>query len=359
MSKSGGDTSTVSTMEPWTQQQPYLQEGYAQALGNLQNPQQFFPGATYNPFSAQTQTGIDMLSNPRSNPLNPYVQQALGGDSPVQGLVQQGVGGMDPNQGLSFLQGSTPTSGALQDTAGGNYLNSNPNLRGMLDEASRGVRENWQDTVLPGINATFGGAGRTGSPAQQQAIADSTGQLSDSLAGMSSNIYGSNYARERGLQQDAASRLASLGLGQGSQALSLDPQARQRALSGAGTLGSYLGQSASLAPTAQALDQANISNMLQAGGAVDQKALEALQDQMSRFQFGQQEPDMALGRYINAIQGNPGSVQNQQTDVNGNPIAGGIGGALAGFGLGQELGWGQPGWGALGGGILGALGGLL
>ena len=359
MSKTGGDTSTVTTAEPWTVQQPFLQAGYEQALGNLRNPQQFYPGATYSPFSAQTQTGIGMLSSPRANPLNPYVQQALGGESPVSNLVQQGVGGMTPQEGLSFLQGSTPTSGALQQAAGGEFLNANPYLRGMLDEASRGVRENWSDVVLPGINATFGGAGRTGSPAQQQALADAAGQLSDTLGGMATNIYGSNYARERGLQQDAASRLAQIGLGQGSQALSLDPQARQRALSGAGTLGGYLGQSAALAPTAQALDQANISNMLQAGGLVDQKALEALQDQMNRFQFAQQEPDAALARYISAIQGNPGSVMNQQQDIAGNPIAGGIGGALAGYGLGQELFPGYSWAGALGGGLLGALGGLL
>src|SRR3990167_7448210 len=79
--------------------------------------------------------------------------------------------------------------GYLQDTIGGNYLNSNPYLDSMYDKAA--------GKVSAGVNSLFSKGGRFGSGAHQ-------GVLGDTLSGLATDIYGGNYAAERTNQQNAA-----------------------------------------------------------------------------------------------------------------------------------------------------------
>lgn len=282
MSKSGGDTSTVSTIEPWTSQQPYLEQGFGTALGNLQTPRTFFPGPTYTPFSAQTETGIGMLEQQamRPNVLDPWI----------------------PGQ---LAAGRTGT-GMLERSAAGEFVGQNPWLEATYGRAA--------EATLPYINATFGGRGRTGSGAHAMSVGRG-------LADLATGIYGPAYESERQRQQAAATSLGGLGV-----------------------------QSAGYAPVAQQMAARGTQAMLGAGDIVDLKAREILQDQMARHQFEQAERDDALARYMNVV-GGAGYGQSGATEeeIARNPLAGAIGGALAG----GQLGYGLPG--IIGGGLLGGL----
>jgi hypothetical protein len=89
-----------------------------------------------------------------------------------------------------------------------------------------------------------------------------------------------------------------------------------------------------------------------------------LQEQMARFQFGQQLPYQQLQGYLSSVYGSPmGSygTQTTQQPLYQNRTAGALGGALAGglagYGVNQAFNLGSPylssGIGAIGGGLLG------
>ena len=85
----------------------------------------------------------------------------------------------------------------LTQTLKGDFLNSNPYLDATFDKASGRVTENFTDAVMPGINATFGSGGRTGSGLHTQAIGDAQDELGNDLSGLATDIYGGNYQQER------------------------------------------------------------------------------------------------------------------------------------------------------------------
>lgn len=281
--KGGGDATTTQKAEPWSGQQPYLTFGFDQAkqLYNSGGPQ-YYPNATYVPFSQQT-------------------EQALG-------MAQNRAGGSAPEQGLNSY---------LTNSLNGSYLNANPYLDAMYGSASKQLTDRWSESVMPGLNATFGAAGRTGSGAHGLAFGRSTGELGDSLSSLASSLYGQNYQAER----------------------------------------DRMTQAAQLVPTASALDWQNIGQMGQVGKTVEGKAGEVLGDSMNRFNHYQNLPEQNLARYIAAIQGNYGGTsttkQDSQSGGLGGALGGGLGGAMAAsaLGLSGPVGWGVAGLGALLGGF--------
>lgn len=122
-------------------------------------------------------------------------------------------------QGLSEAYGQTPDGMSpitaaggqyMQDVIGGDYLNSNPYLDAMFNQAA--------GKVTSGVNSQFSGAGRYGSGAHQ-------GVLGESLGNLATDIYGQNFARERGFQQQAAQGAPDFGT-----ASILQPFAKSQAL---------------------------------------------------------------------------------------------------------------------------------
>ena len=101
---------------------------------------------------------------------------------------------------------------ALAQTASGQMLGSNPFLDQMYGAAAGHVTDQWQNQIMPGINATFGGAGRTGGGIHGLTMTDAAGQVGDTLADLGAEMYGGAYDFERGLQMDAAGQLGQLGL---------------------------------------------------------------------------------------------------------------------------------------------------
>jgi hypothetical protein len=79
----------------------------------------------------------------------------------------------------------------------------------------------------------------------------------------------------------------------------------------------------------------------QIGAAREQIAAQPLQEQMARFQFGQQLPYQQLSGYLSSVYGSPmGSfgTQTQSTSMPSNPIINTAAGAGLGYLGGQALG---------------------
>lgn len=114
------------------------------------------------------------------------------------------------------------------------------------------------------------------------------------------------------------------------------------------------------APGADEFGYSNANRLMGLGGAQEGKSAQELQEQLSRFQFDQNERSNALAQYAALVGGSP-IYQNQgQGQVFGPQQQTGFsgGGALGGAYLGGSLGtmFGQPLAGAAVGGLLGGFG---
>lgn len=265
MGKGSNSTQTVQQADPWSGQQPYLTDSFrqAQSLYNSGGPQ-YFPNATYVPFSTQTQDAMSRMQN-----------RAMGG-SPVEGAMQNYVtntlnqqpgggtqeflsgmmsGSSMPQYGQSpgftdqlrsmagqemgldsarSMMGVTPAMDMLEKTAAGGFLGSNPYLDSQYDAAARRVTENFTDNVIPGITGMFAGSGGTGSGIHREMNLDAADVLGQNLSDMAANMYGQNYAQERSRQLQAAGQMSADDLSRTGMASSLYGTQRGQNLSAAG-----------------------------------------------------------------------------------------------------------------------------
>ena len=117
----------------------------------------------------------------------------------------------------------------LGNTASGSMMGGNPFLDQMFQSASESVTNRFNDTVMPGINATFGGAGRTGSGIHGATMGRASDELGTDLRHMAADIYGQDYAQERGYMNQAANTLANANLQSQGMNQGVDAQGRQLA----------------------------------------------------------------------------------------------------------------------------------
>ena len=260
MGSGGGDS--VQSREPWAAQRPYLEGGFHQAsnLFRAGGPQ-YFPDATYIPFSQQTEQGLGMTEN-RAMQGSPVTQAAqnlatnsMTANPQFAGGTNYLAGGPTLDQysnfaGVSQPYGANPafqnsagvgstmsldqarnvfdqsltglpsqTQNALANTASGQSLHGNPYLDQQFDLAAQKVTDTFNRDISPGIAAQFSLAGRTGSDAMADVQTHAAGEVSDSLARLANQIYGGNYQAERDRQLNAAGQLG--GLSQAQQGLGL------------------------------------------------------------------------------------------------------------------------------------------
>ena len=287
---------------------PFLTEGLRQAqeLFLRQQPS-MFPGQTYIPPSEQTLQALQQQENIARQP-SPFLGAA-------QGAYMQSLGG-------------------LSGTAAGQYLNANPYQQQMMAAATRPLTQAFSEQVLPGISSLYSKSGRLGSGSMERALGTVAEQYGRSLGDITSNIAGTQYQQERGLQQQSALQLANL---------------------------------AQAAPQIYGQQFIPSQQLAQIGAQREAIAAQPLQEQMSRFAYQQRLPYEQLSGYLSSVYGSPlgqfGSPAAQPTYQN--RTAGALGGALAGglggYALGQAFpsvggflgGYGAPAIGAIGGGLLG------
>jgi len=295
-------TTTSSQIDPALL--PYLTQGLEKAQNLFLTGQQpqFFPGQTYVSPSAATTESIAQ-------------QEALARQqSPVLQQAQQAY---------------TSSLGQLGQTAGGGFLNANPYQQAMMEAATRPLTQQFSQSVLPGISSLYSKSGRLGSGSMERALGTATEAYGRSLGDITSNIAGTQYQQERGLQQQAQLQQAQL----------------------AGQAAQFYGQQ--FLPS-QALGQV--------GAQQEAIAAQPLQEQLARYQFGQQLPYQQLQGYLSSVYGTPlgqfgtttqnaPTYQNRGAGVLGGAIAGGLGG----YALGQAFPQIGGTYGALGGAGLGGL----
>jgi hypothetical protein len=304
------ETVTTSNIDPAIR--PYLTEGLERARSLFLTGQQpeFFQGQTYVSPSAQTQQALAQ-QEALATQASPVLQQA-------QQAYQQSLGGV----------------GA---TASGSFLGGNPYQAQMMQAATRPLEQQFSNQVLPQIASLYSKSGRYGSGAMQNALGQATESYTRGLGDITSNIAGQQYQQERGLQQQAQLAQAQL---------------------------------AAAAPSIYGQQFLPSQQLAQVGAAQEAIAAQPLQEQMARFNFGQQLPYQQLSGYLSSVYGSPmGSYGTQTQSMPSNPLINTAAGAGLGYLGGQALGsylTGSPfsltspsGYGMAGGLGGAALGGLL
>ena len=302
-------TTSTSSVDPALL--PYLTQGLQRAQSLFLTGQQpeFFPGQTYVSPSAATTESIapqEAIARPQS----PVLQQAQ--------------------------QAYQASLGQVGQTASGGFLNANPYQQAMMEAATRPLTQQFSQAVLPGISSLYSKSGRLGSGSMERALGTATEAYGRSLGDITANIAGTQYQQERGLQQQA--------------------QLAQSQLAG-------------LAPQFYSQQFLPSQTLAQVGAQQEAIAAQPLQEQLARYQFGQQLPYQQLQGYLSSVYGTPlGSYGTQTTNAptyqnrSAGVLGGAIAGGLGGYALGQIPGvsgffgnqYAAPALGALGGGLLGA-----
>ena len=295
-------TTSTSSVDPALL--PYLTQGLQRAQSLFLTGQQpeFFPGQTYvSPSAATTEAIAQQEAIARQQ--SPVLQQAQ--------------------------QAYQASLGQVGQTAAGGFLNANPYQQAMMEAATRPLTQQFSQAVLPGISSLYSRSGRLGSGSMERALGTATEAYGRSLGDITSNIAGSQYQQERAMQQQAQLAQAQL----------------------AGAAPSFYGQ--------QFLPSQTLA---QVGAQQEAIAAQPLQEQLARYQFGQQLPYQQLQGYLSSVYGTPlGSYGTQTTNAptyqnrGAGILGGGIAGGLGGYALGQAFPQIGGTYGALGGAALGGL----
>ena len=248
---------------------------------------------------------------------NPDMPSFYPGDTFV-GPSEQTQAGLDAAQNRA-VTGNPLIPAAQQqvfDTISGEYLTAgNPYFTDVFNTASDAAQQKYFDAMNQ-INSQASMAGRYGSGAMADLQDRATSQFAKSLTDTAGKLAFDNYATERQNQ---------------------------------------LAQT-QLAPFMAAQDYADIDRLLQLGQVAEGYEGMALEDDINRFNFNANLPAIKLNQFLNAAYGAPmGSVSTVPVPRT-NPIAGALGGGLAGSQLLPQIFTGMS---AGTGGALGALAGLL
>jgi len=195
----------------------------------------------------------------------------------------------------------------LSRTAGGEYLQGNPFFQGAFNPAARQAQEAFASSIQD-ITSKAASSGRYGSGAMGRLEGKAGDIFSRSLTETAGKLAYENYAAERARQEAAT-----------------------RAL-----------------PELAALDYADIERLANVGQAREAYDLQALQDQINRFNFEQNLPQVKLQSYLSGVYGAPaggitettGTVTGSQP-IYGNPTQSFLGNLTSLIGIGQATGLGK------------------
>ena len=241
----GGSTSqTNNQLDPTIR--PFVEYGLNEAKGLYQtDTPQYYGGQTYVSPSAQTTTALEAAQN-----------RALAGNPLVPAAQQQ-----------------------QQDVISGAYLQNNPYFNQALAGAAQGATTNYMDA----IKAAQSGAssyGRYGSGVSADIQNRAANTLSQTLANKYGELAYSNYAGERGMQNQAAQN----------------------------------------APALANADYADIQQLMNVGKTQEDYQKTALQADIDRFNFEQNKPYQKLSAYLGAAYGAPTGSVSTTTQSGGGKI---------------------------------------
>jgi hypothetical protein len=298
MGGSSGPSKTTQTTEPPAFIKPFLQFG-AQEAQNLYRGggPEYFPGSTVVPFSDQTRQALDLTQ-----------QRALQGNAGVdaaQGYVQNTLG-TDPSS--QFTSAQNPFASQTREFAGA----TNPYLDATFNRAA--------DNVQNRLQSSFAGSGRNIGAARAPAALE--------LNDLANTIYGGAYESDRNRSLSELQQQRGIGAQgfENAQGRGLDDIQQQRGLQLS---------AAGLAPGLAANDYADLAALEGVGGRYEDLSGQYLDDEINRFNFQQQAPQMNLDRFLQRILGSfPGQTTTTTAPNSRNRAAGALGGAATGAALG-------------------------
>ena len=261
------NVTTTTESEPSEYIRPYLDIAMDDSRDLYQSTApNFFPNSTYVNFDPATETALKLAQN-----------RAMAGN-PLLSSSQDEI-----NKILS-----------------GDYLDptSNPYSQALYNQMAGDVTSK--------VNSQFTKAGRFGSGANQEILADSLGDLAN-------KVYGDQYNAERANMVNAT------------------------------TVAPQLGQA----------DYDDITALASVGAERESLEQAKLQDAIARFDFEQQKPYMKLNQYLGALGSNVPTSSAVTQPVFRNTGAGLLSGALSGAKIGGMVDGLNPMYSAIGGGLLG------
>jgi hypothetical protein len=286
-----GTTTGESTSAPWSPQQPFIQQGFNQALGQLTG------GSTVAPFSPQTQAGLNMTTQTAANSQIPQSASSF-----LNSLLG---GGSTP---MSTGSSVTPTAPAVRPTI--------PRMAGMAIDDRRAAMADYRtqmDAYRTAARASRASA-RTGAGGGGAAGAAGTGGSANAYIDELANSIGrkvvpgvmSTFAQSG---RSGTSPLAQTAVGSGIAA-ELAPymfgsaeNVQNRLFQGDQNQLNRQMQGLGLAPTIDALQYSPANAMLGVGGAYDTKAQQQLDN-----------PAQLLANYMNVV-GQPFGSQTSSSGV--------------------------------------------
>ena len=167
-------------------------------------------------------------------------------------------------------------SQALSTISGDRLSAGNPYFASMMAGAAKPVVSEFNKAIRD-IGGRTAASGRYGSGAMGELESQATENLANALSQRGSELAYQNYAAERA-RQDAA-------------------------INQAGTLA---GQ-----------DYSDIQQLMNVGQAQENQALKALQSDIARYDFGQNQPQQKLQSYLSAAYGAPAPIQQTTTSSGG------------------------------------------
>jgi len=325
---SGGTKVQTTRTEPWEQQKPYLERGfeYTQDLyrsGKL--TPSYYGGQAVAGFSpaerAAQEATLRYATDPQTEAFMGAAQSGLGG------ALGYGAGAMGYGEGAarplstSEYGALTPFGGMGQDGIGmyedliAGKVNTDV-FEPLADAYRQEAMGQLTGEVLPGIRTAItqsqAGGGTRGDILQANAVAAAQQRISDNLAKAEFDAY--NRAQDRRMQaaqmglgaQQAAMGYGMQGAGATQGALSQYPSILGAPLSMTGAVGQVGAQQ-------RALDQAII------------------QQDMQKYQYEAQLPQIGLQNYLAGISGEYGGTSTGVGPGGPNPLLSALAGAGSGF----------------------------
>ena len=326
---SGGSKVQTTRTEPWEEQKPYLIEGFKQAE-ELASAGKFtpgyFPGSTMAGFdpaeTAGQQSALTYLSGPRATNLQ------AGAETTALGTMGYGRGAMGYGEGMAQPLSQDQYAGLTPFTEsqyGGLMAGDvNTDVFGPLADAYRQeAMGQLTGEVLPGIRSAItqsqAGGGTRGDILQANATAAAQQRISDNLAKAEFGAYQqAQDQRMQAAQMGLGAQQAGMGYGMAGAEAAQGALGQYPSIMGA-PLQAY-GQMQAVGAQRRAMDQAQI------------------QQDMQKYQYEAQLPQLGLQNYLAGISGEYGGTSTGIGPGGPDPFLSALAGGASGFMTGGTAG---------------------
>ena len=330
----GGSAQTRT--EPWEKQKGYLETGFGRA-GELlkEGAAPYYGGATlagFDPAQQQAQASIlGYVGGPRPKAMQKAAENQLLGLYDVAKQAPEyamGRGNVAQQYAQSGLEAIQPT---MADLMSGkvNYAGDDSPYKAMADVYG----QQYQSEIaknMPGVRQQMveyqPGGGSRGDIAQAQIATAAGKNLAQNLAG----LYGGAYQQAQGQRLPAAQQ-AMAGYGAGTQAAL---GAGQLGMQGFGQAGALSGQAMGAYPSLMQQPLGMYGAQADIGAQRRSMTQEAINRDMSRYEYEALAPQTALQQYMSTISGDYGSTVRGPSD--NSAMIGALGSVASAFIMSDE-----------------------